>query len=199
MVVTSRLPEAEHFLGPHPRPVDSPPLAHDLAAAADELGAVDALLATYREQESSRESLQRARDAERERFVREAGHALEYIVKPAFSAVVHRLNHDGGGGLITERAANGPRGQRITLWLSPEGPLPDAPRVDRFPYIQIDVDVPARVFGVWEGDMWNRRGASRTTRPFTLETLTTDEVTKRAIGVLRRVVALDAPPVEPEQ
>jgi len=196
MVVTSHLPEAAFFLGPHPAAVEKWAHVLDPAIAEDPLGALDVLLVTYREQETSREALQRAQDAERERFFREARDALEAIVKPALWAVAHRLQRDGGDGFVAERAAEGRRSQRITLWMSPEGPVADPPRVDRFPYLQIDVDVPTRSFKVWEGDMWNSRGASRATDPFTLETLTADGVERRAVNVLRRVVALDATPRE---
>ena len=37
--------------------------------------------------------------------------------------------------------------------------------------------------------MWHKQGASRRTEPFTLEELTTESVTQRAIGVLRRTVS----------
>lgn len=198
MVVTSHLPEAEFFLGPHPAAVEKWAQAHDPATVEDPLGVLDVLLATYRKQESSRESLQRAQDAERERFVREAHHALETVVKPALWAIARRLQRDGGDGVIAERAAEGRRHQRITLWMSPEGPVADPPRVDRFPYLQIDLDVPSRSLKVWEGDMWERRGASRAADPFTLKTLTPHEVKRRAVDVMRRVVALDATPTDLE-
>jgi hypothetical protein len=196
MVVSSHLPEAEFFLGPHPAEVAWWAHVHDPATAEDPLGAIDGLLVTYREQEASRGSLERAQDAERERFVRDARHAVETVVKPALWAVGRRLQRDGGDGFIVERAAEGRISQRITLWMSPQGPVADPPRVDRFPYLQIDVDVPSRSLKVWEGDMWNRRGASRATDPFTLETLTADGVERRAVDVLRRVVALAATPTE---
>ena len=194
MVVTSHLPEAEFFLGP--AVVEKWAQVHDPAPDEDPLSAVDVLLVTYREQEASRESLQLSQDAERERFVREARDAVETIVKPALWAVANRLQRDGGDGFVTERAAEGRRSQRITLWMSPEGPVADPPRVDRFPCLQIDVDVATRSLKVWEGDMWNSRGASRATDPLTLETLTADGVERRAVDVLRRVVALDATPKE---
>ena len=78
--------------------------------------------------------------------------------------------------------------------MSPEGPVADPPRVDRFPYLQIDLDVPSRSLKVWEGDMWERRGASRAADPFTLKTLTPHEVKRCAVERDGRVVALDATP-----
>ena len=80
--------------------------------------------------------------------------------------------------------------------MSPAGPVADPPRVDRFPHLQIDVDVASRSLKFWEGDMWKRRGAGRATGPFRVEALTTDAVERRAVDVVRRVVALDAIPAE---
>ncbi len=48
--------------------------------------------------------------------------------------------------------------------------------------------MPWRNVTVWEGDIWQKLGASRVTEPFTLEQLTTENVTDRALGVLRRTV-----------
>jgi hypothetical protein len=100
MVVTSHLPEAAFFLGPHPAAIEKWAQVHDPAAAGDPLGAIDALLVTYREQKASRESLQRAQDAERERLLRKGRDALEAIVKPALWAVAHRLQRDVGDGFV---------------------------------------------------------------------------------------------------
>ena len=72
--------------------------------------------------------------------------------------------------------------------MSLEGAVVD-PRVDRYPYLQLDVDVLSRSVTVWEGDMWNKLGASRPTEPFTLEELTTESITQRAIAVLHRTVS----------
>ena len=198
MVVTSHLPEAEHFLG-HPDPrLESPTATNGPSILADALSAIDALVGTYRDQQSAHAAFRRAEETERQQFVRDARDAFEEPVKPALSVVAHRLQRDGGDALVVERPANGRHGQRITLWMSPQGDLAEAPRVDRFPYLQLDVDVPSRAFKVWEGTMWHERGASRATESFTLETLSADSVTQRAIGVLRRVVALDARPLEQE-
>ena len=122
----------------------------------------------------------------------------EYIAQPALRAVAHRLVADGGGGLVIEQEPEGTRGQRLTLWMCPQGNIAEPPRIDRYPYFRIDVDVPNRMLPVWEGDMWNGHGASRPCEPFTLQTLTTDEVANRAIDVMRRVVAYDAVPMEVE-
>ena len=196
MVVTSHMPEAALFLVPARQVEASPPAAKDTSNPEDRLATVDALLATYRDQQSAAASLRRELDAERETFVDEAHHALEYIAKPALWAIAQRLLTDGGGGMVVEQAAESKRGQRLTLWMSLEGQVASPPRVDRYPYLRIDVDVPGRVLTVWEGDMWNGRGASRSAQPFTLETLTTDEVERRAIGIIRRVVVHDATPLE---
>ena len=198
MVVTSHLPEAEHFLG-HPDPrLESPTATNGPSILADALSAIDALVGTYRDQQSApwHSAGPRRPSASSSCETRET--LSKTPVKPALSVVAHRLQRDGGDALVVERPANGRHGQRITLWMSPQGDLAEAPRVDRFPYLQLDVDVPSRAFKVWEGTMWHERGASRATESFTLETLSADSVTQRAIGVLRRVVALDARPLEQE-
>ena len=58
------------------------------------------------------------------------------------------------------------------------------------------MDITSRSLKFWEGDMWKRRGASRATGPVRLETQTMNAVERRALDVVRRVVALDAIPAE---
>ncbi len=152
------------------------------------LSAIDHLLAAYARQEEAEAAHARAVLLERHRFVHAADCTIEEIVKPALGDVAERLNRHGGGGLLEEHVAAGRRGQRVTLWMSLEGAVVD-PRVDRYPYLQLDVDVLSRSVTVWEGDMWNKLGASRPTEPFTLEELTTESITQRAIAVLHRTVS----------
>ena len=73
--------------------------------------------------------------------------------------------------------------------MSLDGPVVAPGRVDRNPYIQFDVEVLERNVTVWEGDMWNNRGASHRTDPVTLDELTTESVIQRAVSVLGRTVA----------
>lgn len=113
---------------------------------------------------------------------------FERVVGPAFRDIAVRMNGHGGGGLVEERPEEGRHGQRLTLWMSLDGPVAVPPRHDRNLYIQVDVDVLGRCVTVWEGDLWHKQGASRRTEPFTLEELTTESVTDRAVAVLRRTV-----------
>lgn len=76
----------------------------------------------------------------------------------------------------------------MTLWISLEGSMVTTPRADKNPYLQLDVDVTARPLTVWEGDMWDKRGASRRTEPITLDELKTETLTQRVVDVLRRAV-----------
>ena len=83
--------------------------------------------------------------------------------------------------------------------MSLEGPVAVPPRVDRNPYIQLEVDVLWRRVTVWEGDMWHKLERAGVTEPFTLEELTTESVTERAVGVLRRTVSRGDLPKEAAQ
>jgi hypothetical protein len=163
------------------------------------LSAVDALLATYARQQEDEADRARAELFGRQRFAHAAACMFERVAAPVFRDIAERLNRDGGGGLVEERPAEGRHGQILTLWMSPDGPVAVPPRMDRNPYIQLEVDVPWRRISVWEGDMWHKRGASRCTQPFTLGGVTTESVAARAVGVLRRTVSHGDPPVEVAQ
>jgi hypothetical protein len=154
----------------------------------DGLGAVDELLATYAHRE--REQAAHTRDVllERERFTQAATSAFERF-KPTLGDFAERLNDHGGGGLVEEQPAAGRHGERVTLWMSLEGPVVAPPRTDRNPYIQLEIDVLGRRVTVWEGDMWHKRGASRRAEPLALEELTTESVIGRAVGALGRAVS----------
>ena len=156
---------------------------------------MDALLATYARQQEDEADRARADLLDRQRFAHAAGCMFERVVGPVFRDVAERLNRDGGGGLVEERPPEGRHGQRLTMWMSLEGPVAVPPRVDRNPYIQLEVDVPWRRITVWEGDIWHKRGASRCTQPFTLDEVTTESVAARAVSVLRRAVGRGEPPV----
>ena len=160
------------------------------AGVGGSLSAIDDLLAIYARQQEEQAAHTRAVLLERDRFTHAAACTVERIVKPTFADVAERLNDHGGGGLVEERPAAGRHGQRVTLWMSLEGPVVAPPRADRNPYIQLEIDVPGRRVTVWEGNMWHKLGASRPTEPFTLEELTTESLIQRAVGVLRRSVNL---------
>jgi hypothetical protein len=158
------------------------------------LCAIDDLLAAYACRQEARAAHTRAVLLDRQRFVNAAACIIERVVKPTLGDVAKQLNRSGGGGLLEERPATGRHGQRVTLWMSLGGPIV-GPRIDCYPYLQLDVDVTFRKFTVWEGDMWNKIGSSRRTEPFTLEELTSEGITERAIGILQRTVShgLSAP------
>lgn len=164
--------------------------AVDLIDDDRSLSAVADLLATYARQQEEQAAHARTVLVEQHRFAHAAASAFELVVPPAFRDIAQQLNNHGGGGLIEESAALGRHGQRLILWMSLGGPVVLPARVDRNPYIRLEVDVPSRLVTVWEGNMWHKLGASRPTEPFTLEQLTTESVTQRTVGVLRRTVNL---------
>jgi hypothetical protein len=82
-------------------------------------------------------------------------------------------------------------GLRLTLWMALDREVAVPDRLDLYPYLQLDHDVPNRVFTIWEGDMWERQGSSRATDPWTLADITTTVVTERAISILRRAAGHD--------
>jgi hypothetical protein len=154
----------------------------------DGLAAVDGLLATFARQREAQAAHAKSVLRDQHRFTHAAAGTFERVVRPAFEEIAERLNSHGGGGVVEERPAEGRHGQRLTLWMSLEGPVVVPPGQDRNPYIRLDVDMPWRRITVWEGDMWDKQGASRLTEPFTLDGLTTQSVVQRAVGVLRRAV-----------
>lgn len=160
---------------------------------------MDALLATYARQQEDEADRARAELLDGQRFAHAAACMFERVVGPVFGDITEQLNRDGGGGLVEERPAEGRHGQRLTLWMSLAGPVTLPPRIDRNPYVQLEVDVPWRRITVWEGDMWHKRGASRSTEPLTPEEVTRQSVAARAVGVLRRTVSRGNPTVEVAQ
>lgn len=158
------------------------------AGSSGGLAAVDDLLASFARRREEQDAHERAVLGAQHRFVHAAACTFHRVVRPAFAEIAERLNTHGGGGLIEQHPAEGRHGERLTLWMSLEGPVVVPPRIDRNPYVRLDVDMPRRRITVWEGDFWNKQGASRPTEPFTLDALTTQSVIQRAVGVLRRTV-----------
>ncbi len=177
--------------------------AGQTAPADGGLSVVVALSATYTRRQEDEADRTRADLMDRQRFAHAAAGMFagmfERVVGLVFRDVAERLNRNGGGGLVEERPPDGRHGQRLTLWISLEAPVAVPPRVDRNPYIQFEVDVPWRHITVWEGDIWHKLGASRCTRPFTLDEVTTESVAAGAVSVLRRTVSRGDPPVEVAQ
>jgi hypothetical protein len=118
---------------------------------------------------------------------------FEDDVRPAMEAIIERLQADGGGGVILERAADESRHftHRFTLWLSLLGEIKGIPREDRYPYLRLDADVDKRCVEVWEGDLWrNRRGGtSRKVAVWTLQEMDGPHAEREAIEILRRSAA----------
>jgi hypothetical protein len=161
---------------------------HDARDDDGWLSAIADLLATYARQQEEQATHARAVLRDQHRFAHAAACTFERVVRPVFRDIAQGLNSHGGGGLIEEHPAEGHHGQRLILWMSLDGPVVVPARVDRNLYIQLEVDVPWRRVTVWEGNMWHKFGANRSTEPFTLEQLTTESVTQRTVGVLRRTV-----------
>ena len=71
-------------------------------------------------------------------------------------AVLDRLRQYGGDGLIVEHPGGEARVStpRLTLWMSLQGEISGAPRLDRHPYLQLDADVENRMIRLTEGDGW---------------------------------------------
>jgi hypothetical protein len=155
-------------------------------SVVSQLRAVDDVLAQYHlERRIALESQQRT-TVERAEFARAACHALRTVVTPALQLVADRLAQDGVGGLVEDRPRSGRFGPGAVLWMSLDGPIVSAPRPDRNPYIQFDIDVDRREVRVWEGDMWLHLGASRPAAPLVLRELTETVVMQRAVTVLQR-------------
>jgi hypothetical protein len=118
---------------------------------------------------------------------------FEDDVRPAMEAILERLQADGGGGVILERAADESRHftHRFTLWMSLLGEIKGTPREDRHPYLRLDADVDKRCVEVWEGDLWRNRhgGTSRKVAEWTLQEMDGTHVKREAIEILRRSAA----------
>jgi hypothetical protein len=108
------------------------------------------------------------------------------VIKPAMEQLVQRLRKDGGGGLIWEGGSRTMYRPRLVLWMSLDGEIIGEPRQDLNPYLQLDADVAHRRIDVWEGDMWQKQGTSRSTAPWQLIDISTKSVTERAVAILER-------------
>lgn len=165
-------------------------VAESAATGKDPLAAIDQLMRTRREED--RESADRAAQmlADRSEFSDEFAVVCDREVRPAMEAVVERLRHNGGGGVIEERAADLARNQahRLTLWMSFSGDIVGAPRPDRHPYLQLDATVGKRVVTVSEGDMWQGRGGGRSGKvaEWQLSEITQALVTGTILDIIRR-------------
>ena len=124
-------------------------------------------------------------------FIRHAEGLAGSVIRPSLHAIAESLKTCGGDGRLRERPRDAFHSLRLTLWMALDGELTDLDRPDRYPYIQLDLDVGARRFNVWEGDMWERQGSSRATAPWDLSDITGPVVTERVIAILRRAASHD--------
>jgi hypothetical protein len=130
------------------------------APSADPLGEIDLALAALNEKDKqSTENASLLLEA-RQDFLDEFHAVCRTAVRPAMESVLDRLRQDGGDGLIEEHPGGEPRVStpRLTLWMSLQGELTGAPRLDRHPYLQLDADIENRLIRLTEGDSWNSQG-----------------------------------------
>jgi hypothetical protein len=160
------------------------------ATSNDPLVLIDQLMRARRDEDQ--ETADRAAQvlADRSEFSDEFVRVCDAQVRPAMEAVLERLRHNGGGGVVEERAEDSARNQthRLTLWMSFSGEIVGTPRPDRHPYLQLDATVAKRVVTVSEGDMWQGRGGGRSgkTGEWELSEITTAQVTATILEIIRR-------------
>lgn len=126
---------------------------------------------------------------ERQEFVRHAEGLAVSVLRPTLQAVAQRLRACGGDGTLVERPRDPFHGLRLTLWMALDRKITVLDRPDLYPYLRLDLDVARRRFTVWEGDMWERQGASRLARPWLLKDITGTVVTERVLAILRRAAS----------
>jgi hypothetical protein len=125
-----------------------------------------------------------------QKFLEDFATACATGARPAMEAVLERLRHFGGDGLVEERSGGEVRfpNPRLTLWMSLKGPITGEPRLDRHPYLQFEADVEKRKVQVDEGDMWRGAGGHSSGRAgeWDVVELTPDRVTRELLAVARR-------------
>ncbi len=169
-------------------PTEAGPLHTD---APDALAAIDDVLDVW---SARRQAFRRQRveaEDERREFIRHAEGLASSVIRPTLEAVAQRLKACGGDGRLVERPMDAFHGLRLTLWMALDRPVEVLDRPDLYPYIRLDLDVANRRFTLWEGDMWERQGASRPTDPWELSDITGPVVTERVIAILRRAASHD--------
>ena len=159
--------------------------------AQDPLAAIDNVLDVWSARRRAFRRQQAETEDERQEFIRHAEGLAGSVIRPSLQAIAERLKACGGDGRLVERPRDAFHSLRLTLWMALDGELTELDRPDRYPYIQLDLDVAARRFNVWEGDVWERQGSSRATAPWDLSDITGPVVTERVIGILRRAASHD--------
>ena len=156
------------------------------SGAPDGLGEIDDVLDGWSARRRVFRRQQVEAEDERQEFIRHAEGLASSVIRPSLEAVAQRLRACGGDGTVVERQRDGLHGLRLTLWMALDRKVAELDRPDLYPYIRLDLDVPGRRFTVWEGDMWERQGASRATAPWGLTEITGPVVTERVVAILRR-------------
>lgn len=123
---------------------------------------------------------------ERQEFILHAGGLSSSVIRPSLQAIAVRLKACGGDGTLVERPRDAFHGLRLTLWMALDRKITALDRPDLYPYIRLDLNVARRRFTVWEGDMWERQGASRPADPWVLSDISPSFVTERVMAILRR-------------
>ncbi len=152
----------------------------------DPISEIDEILEHWTDRQHQLAAREAQAQAESKRFLDEFKELSEHVIKPAMDQIIQRLRKDGGGGLIWDGGSTTMHRPRLVLWMSLEGDIIGAPRQDLNPYLQLDADVAHRRIDVWEGDMWQKQGTSRSTAPWQLNEVSTKSVTERVVAILER-------------
>jgi hypothetical protein len=125
-----------------------------------------------------------------QKFLEDFAAACATEVRPAMDAVLERLRQLGGGGLVEEHPGGEARvhNPRLALWMSLKGEIVGEPRLDRYPYLQLEADVEKRKVQVDEGDMWRGAGGHSSGRvgAWDVAELTRDRITKELLAIAGR-------------
>jgi len=160
-----------------------------LATDDDPLAALGPLVAEVAERDRGSAELTADRLEAGQKFLADFATACTTDVRPAMTAVLERLQHLGGGGLIEEHPGGEARFRqpRLVLWMSLKGEVGE-PRQDRFPYLQLEANVEKLKVQVDEGDMWRGAGGTTSGRAGTWEVvdLTRQRVTEELLAIARR-------------
>lgn len=113
----------------------------------------------------------------------------EEVALPTMTAAIARLRADGGDGRIEERSSDRAHHQRLTLWMTLDGPIEAPVRQDRNPFVQFETSERDLLVHVWEGDRVLDEGVGRETGAYPLEQLTAERVASEIVEVLERASA----------
>lgn len=155
----------------------------------DVLGEIDEVLDLWAQRRRDARRHQLEVESERREFIRHAEAIGTRVIRPTFQAIAQRLRASGGDGKVVERPRDGKHELRLTLWMALDREVAIVDRPDLYPYLRLDLDVPHRRFTAWEGDMWERQGASRPGAPLGLNDVTAAALTARVVAVLQRAAA----------